>query len=72
MAIQEGQLKGSFKGFKNRDTIFEFHGGGKWRQAVYQYSYCFAYMPHAKVVEVHGSYMLYVEGIDNPVEVRRE
>lgn len=71
MNVQEGQLKGSFKGFKNRDTIFEFFGGGKWRQAVYQYSYFYAYMPRAKVVEVRGSFMLYIEGMDDPVEVRR-
>jgi hypothetical protein len=29
-----------------------------------------AYMPRAKVVEEGGRYMLYVEGIDEPVEVR--
>ncbi len=29
--VEEGQLKGSFKGFKDRETVFEFHGGGKWR-----------------------------------------
>jgi hypothetical protein len=71
MVIEEGQLKGSFKGFKNRDTVFEFRGGRKWRQAVYQYSYHYAYMPSAKVVQEGGSYMLYIEGMDAPVEVRR-
>lgn len=71
MAIEQGQLKGSFKGFKDRDTIFEFMGGGKWRQAVYQYSYYYAYMPNAKVVQEGGSYMLYVDGMDDHVEVRR-
>lgn len=71
MAIEEGQLKGSFKGFKNRDTVFEFHGGRKWRQAVYQYSYYYAYMPRAKVVQEGSSYMLYVEGMDDAVEVRQ-
>ncbi|MDB5733251.1 MAG: hypothetical protein JWQ03_3146, partial [Variovorax sp.] len=49
----------------------EFQAGGTWRQAVYQYSYYYAYMPRAKVVEERGSYMLYVEGIDDPVEVSR-
>jgi len=70
MIHAEGQLKGSFKGFKNKDTIFEFYGGRKWRQAVYQYQYHYAYMPQAKVVEEGGRYMLYVDGISEPVEVR--
>ncbi len=69
--IEDGQLKGSFKGFKNRDTVFKFVGGGKWRQNQYRYHYHYAYMPHAKVVDDHGRFMLYVEGVDEPVEVKR-
>jgi hypothetical protein len=43
--VEEGQLKGSFKGFKNRDTVFEFNAGrGKWRQNEYKYHYHYAYM----------------------------
>lgn len=70
MVHDQGSLRGSFKGFKNRDTIFEFHGGRKWRQAEYKYLYHYAYMPEAKVVDEGGRYMLYVEGVDEPVEVR--
>jgi hypothetical protein len=71
MIIEEGQLKGAFKGFKNRDTIFEFYGGRKWKQDEYKYHYHYAYMPDAKVVEDGGRYMLHVEGMDDSVEVRR-
>ena len=67
--IQEGQLKGAFKGFHNRDTVFEFVGGSKWRQSVYKYHYHYAYMPSAKVVNRDGGYHLEVEGIDDSVEV---
>lgn len=67
--IQEGQLKGAFKGFRNRDTVFEFHGGGKWRQNEYKYQYQYAYMPRARVVGRNGSYYLEVEGLS--VEVVR-
>ena len=70
MIAAEGQLKGSFRGFKNRDTTFEFQGGKTWRQAVYRYHYHYAYMPRAKVVQEGGRYMLYVEGMIDPVEVR--
>jgi hypothetical protein len=59
--IEDGQLKGAFKGFHNRDTIFEFYGGGKWRQNEYKYHYSYAYMPRAKVVDRGGNYYLEVE-----------
>lgn len=71
MIIEDGQLKGSFKGFKNRETIFEFYGGRKWQQAEYKYNYHYAYMPRAKVVEKGGRYVLEVEGMSDSVEVRR-
>lgn len=70
MVIAEGQLKGSFKGFKNRDMIFEFIGGKAWRQAEYKYHYHYAYMPRAKVIYEGGRYLLYIEGISDPVEVK--
>lgn len=71
MIIEEGQLKGSFKGFKNRDTIFEFYGGQKWKQAEYNYCYHYAYMPRAKIIQEGGRYMLHVEGMSDSIEVRR-
>ena len=69
-SIEEGRLRGAFRGFHNRDTIFEFVGGRKWRQNEYRYQYQYAYMPEARVVEEGGRCMLYVEGMDEPVEVR--
>ena len=71
MIVEEGQIKGAFKGFKNRDTIFEFYSGGKWQQAEYKYHYYYAYMPRAKVIQDRGRYMLHVEGMNDSVEVRR-
>ena len=73
MIVIEGQLKGSFKGFRNTETIFEFYGGGlrKWKQAEYKYLYHYAYMPKAKVVQEEGRYVLHVEGMQDSVEVRR-
>ena len=71
MIIEEGQLKGSFKGFKNRDTIFKFQTGRSWRQSEYKYHYHYAYMPSAKVVQEGVRCILYVEGMNDSVEVRR-
>lgn len=68
---EEGQLKGAFKGFKDRDTIFDFHAGGTWQQNEYKYLYQYAYMPFAKVVDEGGRYMLHVEDVNEPVEVKR-
>jgi hypothetical protein len=69
--IEEGQLQGAFKGFHNRETVFKFVGGGKWRQNIYQYYYQYAYMPSARVVERDGTCYLEVEDIDKSVEVVR-
>jgi len=68
--IEEGQLHGEFRGFRDRDTVFQFHGGKTWRQAEYKYHYHYAYMPRAKVVEEGGRDILYVEGVDDSVAVR--
>ena len=72
MIVEEGQLRGSFRGFKNRDTVFEFIGGTKWKQAEYKYNYHYAYMPRAKVVQNGGRFILEVEGMDDTVEVHRD
>ena len=69
--IEQGQLKGSFKGFKNRDTTFQFYGGGTWIQATYLYHYHYAYMPKAKVTNEGGLFYLEVEGINEILEVKR-
>jgi len=52
MIVEEGQLKGSFQGFKDRNTVFEFYGGRKRKQAEYHYHY--EHMPTAKVIESGG------------------
>lgn len=69
--VEEGNLKGAFRGFKNRDTIFEFRNGQKWRQREYKYHYHYAYSPEAKVVEEGGRYILHVNGVSDNVEVDR-
>lgn len=69
--VVDGQLKGAFKGFKDRETVFEFFGGGKWRQNEYKYQYYYAYMPRAKVIDRGGAYYLQVDGIADAVQVVR-
>jgi len=69
--IEEGQLKGAFKGFRNRDTVFEFWNGGRWRQNEYKYHYHYAYMPYARVTDDSGPYEISVDGMDDSVKVVR-
>jgi hypothetical protein len=69
--VEEGQLKGSFRGFKNRETVFQFFGGHLWRQKQYKYHYYYAYMPHARVVDRNGGFELEVDGMSDSVEVVR-
>jgi hypothetical protein len=67
--VEDGQLKGSFRGFHDRDTVFEFYGGGKWKQNEYKYHYYYAYMPSAKVVDDRGTFHLEIDGLNDSVEV---
>jgi hypothetical protein len=69
--VEEEQLKGAFKGFHDRETIFEFQGGGKWRQNEYKHYYYYFYMPFAKVVDRNGAYHLKVDGVNDSVAVVR-
>jgi len=69
--VQEGQLKGAFKGFHDRNTVFEFYGGGAWRQNEYKYFYYYAYMPVARVVDRADGYYLEVDGMDEAVQLVR-
>jgi hypothetical protein len=69
--VEEGQLKGAFKGFKNRKTEFTFFGSRRnWRQDEYKYLYHYAYMPKARVVVEGGRYFLEVDGVRERIAVR--
>jgi hypothetical protein len=71
MVIYDGRLKGAFKGFRNRDTVFKFTNGQKWRQCVYKYHYHYAYRPAAKIIQTGSGYVLKVDGMNDSVEVAR-
>ncbi len=69
--IEEGQLKGSFNGYKNNDVVFEFFSGKKWKQDEYKYNYHYSYMPRAKIIEEMGWFYLEVDGMHERVRVKR-
>ncbi len=70
-AIEEGQLKGEFNGFKDDKTIFEMQNGKKWQQAEYKYNYHYEFMPKVKIIEETGNYYLLVESMNDKVLVRQ-
>jgi len=67
--IEQGHLNGSFKGFKNRDTVFQFQKGGTWKQSEYKYQYHYAYRPTARVFEEQGAHWLEGDGMNGSVQV---
>ena len=69
--IEDGMLKGTFKGFKNRETIFVFINGSKWQQNEDKYHYFYAHKPNAKVIKKPGYYVLEVDGMNDSVKVSR-
>lgn len=66
----EGNLKGSFKGWK-RGAIFEFANGSKWEQVSSEYAYQYAYSPNATVVEDGSRHFIQVDCLASKVEVKR-
>ena len=68
--IEQGNLKGSFSGFKAAGTIFEFTSGRRWCQNETKIVVYTTHMPHAKVVQERGGYRLYVDGMNDSVAVR--
>ncbi len=69
--MEDGTLKGTFKGFKNRETIFVFINGSKWQQNEDKYHYYYAHKPNAKVIKKPGYYVLEVDGMNDSVKVSR-
>jgi hypothetical protein len=71
MIIEEGPLKGVIKGFRNKETVFEFLGGNRWIQAVYRKNCHDAFMPHAVIKDIGGRFYIEIDGIGDRIEVRK-
>jgi hypothetical protein len=66
----DSYIKGAYKGWTSRGT-YELVNGSRWQQVNYRYQYRYMYRPRAKVLSDGGRYLLEVEGMGEPVEVRR-
>ncbi|GAV11412.1 hypothetical protein [Paenibacillus sp. NAIST15-1] len=69
--ICKGQIKGSFRGWKNRDTEYQFVSGEKWRQEEYHYHYHYSYYPNAKVIQTARGFEMHVDGLNFGMLVKR-
>ncbi|MCX6218439.1 hypothetical protein [Spirosoma sp.] len=67
--IEEGFLRGAFRGFRNRTTFFEFREGGRWRQDEDQYLYHYFNKAYAYIYQENDAYYLHVEGMDMCIKV---
>ena len=68
--VDQGQIRGSFKGFGSAGTTFELTSGRKWCQIETKIIIYNFFMPSAKVVQESGGYRLYVDGMRDSVLVR--
>ena len=66
--IKDSCLVDEFEGW-DKDMIYEFDDGSKWKLASYTYSYSYSYCPRAKLKTDGLRYFLEVEGMGEPVEV---
>jgi hypothetical protein len=69
--VEEGQLKGSFRGFKNRDTVFASSRAVRGDRNTTSNNTATRTCPHARVVERNGGYELEVDSMSDTVEVVR-
>lgn len=65
----KSQIQGEFTGY-NDCAIFRLTNGQVWQQSRYKYKYHYAYSPNVRIyLGESGSYLMEVEGVDEPVEV---
>jgi hypothetical protein len=68
--VTEGHIVSNFKGYSHGEQ-FEFQNGQIWIQAENKHMYHNAHRPRAYVVDGIDGFQLQVEGMDEPVRVRR-
>jgi hypothetical protein len=66
----ESQMDGEFSGFDG-STVFTLTNGQKWQQASYSYSAHSADRPRVRIERAGAGHLMYVEGLDKPIAVRR-
>ena len=68
--VTKSRIRGEFTGCSG-DTVYQFDNGQVWQQSRYKYRYKYKYRPAVTVRRESGRNLLYVDGMDEPIEVRR-
>ncbi|QDU57532.1 hypothetical protein [Aeoliella mucimassa] len=68
--VAKSRIRGNFEGWKGNGT-YELENGQRWEQTRYRYRYRYKYRPKAEVIRRGGRHYLYVECMNEPIEVRR-
>ena len=68
--VHDGHLRGTFSGWRF-GNIFVFQGKGAFRQVTRKYAYRHAFHPHAQLLRDGHRHYLQVDGMEEPVEVKR-
>ncbi len=68
--ITKSRIAGEFYGWTG-DGVYELENGQRWEQVRYRYRYRYKYRPRATVVRCGGQYFLDVDGMSDPIQVRK-
>lgn len=68
--VIESHIDGTFEGWDG-DTIFKLDNGQIWQQALYAYTYHYAYRPKVIIYRTTGGWKMKVEGVDDTIYVKQ-
>lgn len=68
--VAKSRIRGTFEGWKG-NGIYELENGQRWEQTRYRYRYRYKYRPKAEVIRRDSRHYLYVDCMDEAIEVRR-
>ena len=68
--IVEGQIVSDFEGY-NQNAVFEFQNGQIWKQNENKHMYYYAHRPQALIIDGINGFQLQVDGMGEPVRVRK-
>ena len=69
-SVVESRINGTFEGWTG-DTVFTLLNGQIWKQAMYSYTYHYAYSPEVLIYRSGNSFKMRVEGVTGFIYVTR-
>jgi hypothetical protein len=66
----ESYIEGEFEGWDG-ETVFKLDNGQIWQQALYAYTYHYAYHPKVLIYKDGPRYKMKVDGVSSSIEVKR-